>query len=169
MKLFPDAQASIISTLETYPAKYFITRSDTKSFSIPKGINNVTIENIYAGILPRRIIIGFIKEEALSGDLTEDPYSFTSFDISSLSLNIDGVMFPSIPYTPDFSKVNAIREYVNLFRVLGQDEGIPQFNLNYSDYKKNTTLFGFDIGGDLGGEKGVLSLLKRGKIVKSII
>ena len=53
---------------------------------------------------------------------------------------------------------------MELYRVLGQDEGVPQLDLSYQDYKDKTTLFGFDLGGGLGGETGTLSLIKRGAV-----
>lgn len=164
VKLYPDAQASILNTLNTHPAKYFITRADTKSFTIPIGVSTISIENLFVGQLPKRVIVGFVKEEALNGNLANDPFRFEHFNIKYISLNIDGVIIPSIPYRPDFTKGNCIREYVNLFRALNQDEGIPQIDLTYEQYKNDTVLFAFDIGGSLGAETGVLSLIKRGKI-----
>ena len=121
------------------------------------------MENIFAGILPKRLIIGFVEENAYAGDPKLDPYHFEHLNINQISLNIDGNTIPSIPYQPDFPN-NCMREFVNLFRVLGQDEGIPQLDLSYDDYKSKKTLFAFDLGGPLGGEAGSLSLLRRGAI-----
>ncbi|XP_053210233.1 uncharacterized protein F54H12.2-like [Panonychus citri] len=164
VKLFPDAHATIIHTLETHPAKYFITRADTKSFTIPSGVSTMTIENLFVGQLPKRIIIGCVKEEALNGDINHNPFNFENFNINHICLNIDGVIYPSIPYKPDFNKGNCMREYLSLYKALNQDEGIPQIELTYEQYKNGNVLFAFDIGGPLGAESGVLSLIKRGKI-----
>lgn len=164
VKLYPDAQVSILKTLEAFPAKYFITRSDTKGLTISKGVTNVTVENIFIGQLPKRIIIGFLDDKCLSGDIQKDPWKFEHFNINHICLNIDGVLYPSIPYTPNFEQTNAVREFVDLYRVLGQDDGVPQMKLSYEKYLKDTVLFAFDIGGDLGAETGVLSLIKRGKV-----
>ncbi|XP_053211513.1 uncharacterized protein F54H12.2-like [Panonychus citri] len=163
VKLFPDAQTGIISALNNSNANYFIIRNEVKSFSLSKGLSSATMENIFTGILPRRLIIEFVEESAYSGDIKMDPYKFKNLKIKKISLNVDGNTIPSIPHQPDFPD-NCMREYVNLFRVLGQDEGIPQIDLSYEDYKSKKTLFAFDIGGALGGESGSLSLLKRGAI-----
>ena len=48
---------------------------------------------------------------------------------------------------------------------MNQDEGIPQLDLSYKDYK-NCVLFAFDYtaDGSMGSESGTLSLVKRGNI-----
>uniref|UniRef100_A0A158P4C9 Uncharacterized protein n=1 Tax=Tetranychus urticae TaxID=32264 RepID=A0A158P4C9_TETUR len=163
VKLFPDTQTGIISALKESPAKYFIIRNVVKSFSMNKGVSTVNIENIFSGILPRRVIVGFVDETAFAGNNYKDPYWFEHANITQISLNVDGNLYPSIPYQPSFPD-NCMREYVNLFRCLGQDEGIPQLDLDYENYKSKKTLFGFDLGGGLGGETGSLSLIKRGAV-----
>ncbi|XP_053204361.1 uncharacterized protein LOC128388915 [Panonychus citri] len=99
VKLFAEASKSIILALEKGPAKYFITRNDTRNFSIPAGQMIASIDNMYSGILPRRIFMGITKETAHSGDLNEDPFSFNDFGLNYIALNVDGMTIPSIPYT----------------------------------------------------------------------
>ena len=59
-----------------------------------------------------------------------------------------------------------MREFINLYRYTGQDEGIPQLNIDYDKYSSTYCLFAFDLSSDgtLGGETGTLNLLKRGSI-----
>ena len=81
VKLFPEAQKSIIAGLEKGPAKYFITRNDTRIFSIPSGQTSSSIENVYHGVLPRRILIGLVKDVSQDSYLTSDPFEFKHFNI----------------------------------------------------------------------------------------
>ena len=166
VKLFPEAQKSIILGLEKAPAKYFITRNDVKSFSIPAGQSSASIENVFNGILPRRILIGVIKDISHSDLAKSDPFKFQPHNINYMALTVDGAMFPSIPYTPNFESKHYMREFVNLYRFFNQDEGIPQLNLSYEDYREKHTLFAFDLSpdGSIGAENGTLSLIKRGNI-----
>lgn len=59
-----------------------------------------------------------------------------------------------------------MREFINLYRYTGQDEGIPQLNIDYDRYSLSHCLYAFDLSGDgtLGGETGTLNLLRRGTI-----
>lgn len=166
VKLFPDAALSLLRGLNTSPAKYFITRNETRTFDIGANINVAAIENIFTGMLPRRVIVGFVKDIAFSGSLSHDPFKFEHFNINFLALYIDGTMIPSIPYTPNFSENIYMREYVNLYRYLNQDEGHPQMNISHSDFKESKALFAFDLtsDGSIGAENGTLSLIKRGII-----
>ena len=166
VRLFPDVQAAIAMALEKSAAKYFITRNEIKSFSIGSGISSVSIENVFTGTLPRRLIVGFVKNSALTGDEKTDPFQFNNFDINHIAAIVDGVQYPAVPYTPDFEKDLYIREYVGMYEALNQDEGIPQIEIEYKDYKSRLCFFCFDLSSDgyLGGESGVLSLMKRGYI-----
>uniref|UniRef100_A0A158P4S2 Uncharacterized protein n=1 Tax=Tetranychus urticae TaxID=32264 RepID=A0A158P4S2_TETUR len=166
VKLFPDAALSLLKGLSMSPAKYFVTRNETRCFDIGANISVAAIENIFTGMLPRRIIIGFVNDLAFGGSITHDPFKFEHFSINYLALYVDGVMIPSIPYTPNFSDGIYMREYVNLYRYLNQDEGHPQMNITHADYADGKTLFAFDLtaDGSIGAENGTLSLIRRGII-----
>ena len=166
VKLFPEAQRSIISGLEKAPAKYFITRNDVKSFAIPAGQSSASIENVFNGILPRRVLVGLIKDLTSTEASRGDPFQFEHYNTNYITLTVDGVMTPSIPYTPNFGENQYMREFVNLYRFFGQDEGIPQLNITYKEYLEKYTLFAFDLSpdGSIGAENGTLSLIKRGNI-----
>ena len=166
VKLFPDAALSVIRGLETSPAKYFITRNETRCFSIGPNLCAAAVENVFSGILPRSVVIGFVDEAAFSGSLDTDPYVFKNYNINFLALYVDVNMLPSIPYTPNFSEKLCMREFVNLYRFMNQDEGHPQMNITFDQFKTNKTLFAFDLSpdGSIGAENGTLSLIRRGII-----
>ena len=165
VKVFPDVAAGIMLAIDKAPAKYFVTRNEVKSFSIGQGLNSSTIENVFSGTLPKRMVIGFVSNKSFGGDLEADPFEFSHFNISHLSSYVDGNQIPSVAYSPDFKNDIFMREFVSLYRYMNQDEGIPQLDLTYSKYKK-CVLFAFDYtaDGSVGSESGTLSLVKRGNI-----
>ncbi|XP_053205603.1 uncharacterized protein F54H12.2-like [Panonychus citri] len=166
IKLFPDAQAGVLTTLEKIPAKYFIVRNELKAFALNPGSKDYSFENVHNGIFPRRMIIGIVNSKAFSGEIELNPFKFEHYKCNHISLNVDGVMIPSIPYKPDFIAKTAVREYIDLFKALDQSEGIPQIDIKYSEFCERKTLFGFDLtnDGSIGGESGTLNLLRRGSI-----
>lgn len=170
IKLFPDTQLSLLNALQKSPAKYFITRNETRIFAIGNNMTAATVDNLFSGILPRRVIIGFVDEQSHTGTLDHNPYEFKSFNTNFIALYVDGNMIPSIPYTPNFQNKIYMREFVDLYRFFNQDEGHPQLDLSYEDYGKGKTLFAFDLSPDnsIGAENGTLSLVKRGVIRMSV-
>ncbi|XP_015787152.1 uncharacterized protein F54H12.2-like [Tetranychus urticae] len=166
VKLFPDAMSSLLNTLSKSSAKYFVIRNEMKNFTLTKGINMTTIENLFTGILPKRIILGLVDESSFAGDRKSNPFLFKNYGVSHLALNVDGNCIPTIPYQPDYENNIYMREFINLYRYTGQDEGIPQLNIDYDRYSLSHCLYAFDLSGDgtLGGETGTLNLLRRGTI-----
>ena len=85
------------------------TRVQTKNVSIPRGVLAFNFENLYTGVLPDRIIIGLVDEEAFSGQYTRNPFNFKHFNISRFELQRNGISCPRLPYQPNFN--NATRDY----------------------------------------------------------
>ena len=48
-------------------ARYPIRRSEIKTFSIPKSNMQTVKENLFSGKLPRRLVIGLLDSQALTG------------------------------------------------------------------------------------------------------
>ena len=166
VKLFPDASIGIQEGLEKAPTNYFITRNVVKPFTIPASNTTAIFENVFSGVMPRRIIVGFVSNDSFNGKETESPFQFQHFDVNSLVSQINGVNTPSQPYEPDFKNDLYIREFVDLYRNTNQFHGLSMLKLKYDQYKDGNTLFAFDYtqDGTIGSESGTLSLLKRGTL-----
>lgn len=162
-RIFPDVLAGLMSNLEVAPVKYFITRNDVRSFTIGPHVSVANIENVHTGVLPRRMIIGFVTDKQYKGDVKSDPFKFLNYKLNYIASNVDGVQVPSKPYTPNFDVNLYMREFISMYKYLNQDEGIPCLNVSYHDYKDRLTLFVFDYtpGGNIGAETGTLSLLRK--------
>ena len=63
----PSVREAIALTSEISQFKYPISRIVLKPFVISHASTKFTIRNLCDGILPKRIIIGFIKTSALDG------------------------------------------------------------------------------------------------------
>ena len=125
-----------------------------------------TFGSIYNVILSRRSIIGLVKDSAQDQNINVDPFEFKHFNANFIAFTVDGVMIPSIPYTPNHKSKFYMREFINLYRYFNQDEGVPQLTVRYEDYGSKFALYAFDLSpdGSIGAENGTLSLIKRGNI-----
>ena len=85
-------------------ALYPITRTRCREFTIPAGLSSASTPNIINGVLPRQIIIGMVRSDALNGEYTLNPFNFQHFYCSFLCLRKNGAQIPSRAYQPNFEK-----------------------------------------------------------------
>ena len=166
VKVYPDVSLGISSALEKASCRYFVTRNEMKGFVLTTGSSSYNFEGVFSGILPKRMIVLFISNESLNGDIKTGLFEYENFKLKQITANVNGFPVPTIAYTPDFDKKLCMREFVSLFRFTNQDEGVPQTALTYKKFISDKTMFAFDLSpdGSLGRESGTLSLIKRGNI-----
>src|SRR5437868_590660 len=151
--------------LEKRNAVYPLNRVLTRAFTIPKGINTYTLDNIFQGQLPTRIVLGLVRDDAYNGDFTKNPYNFQHFDLNHLCVFVNGKSVPLKPLTPDFQNSMYLREYHSLFSSLGIHFGNASFDLSYKDYASGSCLYAFDLTPDLcASETSHSSLITHGEL-----
>ena len=80
------------------PIKYPTRKVQMKFFTKGTGISDLSEPNLVNGILPRRIVIGFVDSSAFNGHLGKNPFKFEHVKIRSITLrrDEDAVPFESI-------------------------------------------------------------------------
>jgi hypothetical protein len=76
IKLESAVSVGFEKTLLTKPAVYPIANSKIKTYTIQSGIQSERISQIFRGILPRQIIIGFVNSKAADGNIDANPFVF---------------------------------------------------------------------------------------------
>jgi hypothetical protein len=125
---------------------------ELKSITISKDVQSKSIDNLFLGQMPKRVVVALVKSAAYNGDFALNPFKYEHFDLNFLSLYLDGGQIPSTPLTPNFQKGHYLRCYETLFSGTGihhRDEGNW---LDREDYAKGYSLFVFDLTPDLSGE-----------------
>ena len=131
-------------------ALFPITKSVCKKYTIPSGLSSANQPNIVHGKLPRQIVIGFVKADALNGSYSLNPFHFDHFDCSFVALRVNGLQIPAKGYRPDFTNNIVRRELRALYdnigvNTAGDDSGC---NINVDDFVGGFTLFCFDLTPD---------------------
>jgi len=139
-------------------ASYPVHRKTVSQVIIPKAVN-VSIPRFITGMIPRRVIVGFVDNGALTGDTTKNPYNFQSMHIREMWLSYDGKEYPTRHYETDFTAAVAartnIRAYAEMRKVLLPTEGLEgEPYLTYERWLKGHTLFAFDLTPDQSGATG---------------
>lgn len=140
--------------LATTPAKYPLTRVECKVIHLPQGQKSFTQDNIFLGLLPKRIVLGIVDNRAYNGDVTRNPFYFKHCDLNYLSVHLDGQQIPSAPLQPSFSTGNYIRAFYTQFT--GGDGILSDTGntIGREQFAKGYALYSFDLSPDLSSSCG---------------
>lgn len=150
VRINPAVLLAHSKTLAMTTAKYPITKVEVKNITIPSGVQGKTLDNIFLGQLPKRVIVGFVSNTAFIGNYKTNPFNFQSFNVNFFSLYIDGRQIPSKPLQPSYSGSN---QFVHAYHTLYSGTGIHFMNDGNSipreHYAKGNCLMAFDLTPDL--------------------
>jgi hypothetical protein len=145
------------------PAIYPIRRVTMKTFNVPEGSRSVTEENLFSGILPKRIILGMVPSDAFEGSYTRNPYQFVHENLSYCALNVNGNLLPRHGLNSNFEQNDILQNYFTLFQSTGRAFTDRGLDITREDYPKGYTLLCFDLTPDLE-ENSCYHLIKKGGI-----
>jgi hypothetical protein len=166
-KINPSVLVAHSKTLEHGSAKYPITRVDVKTITLPSGIRGKTLDSVFLGQLPKRIIVGLVSNQAFNGDFKKNPFNFQHFNMNFFALYVDGEQIPSKPLQPVYKKGE--ERYVLAYHTLFSGTGI-QFSdagntIDRDDYPNGYCLMAFDLTPDMSaGETGHWNLVRNGNL-----
>ena len=140
------------------PALYPFERTELRVISIPAGMTQWTVDNLFLTAQPKRLLLAFIAAAAYNGDYNKNPFNFQHFFLSYLCLMIDGTCFPSQALQPDFENDFYLECYDTLFDI-APDERIGQkrkvTTITRDEYPNGYALFLFNLDGDTQGSESV--------------
>lgn len=125
-----------------------MTRVEMKHIIVPTGFTKVDVDNFFMGVLPDRIFLAMVTNDAFSGTWDTNPFNFQHFNLRSASLLVNGEQIPRISSTYDFSATgdeSYKRAYNNLLEVLGIDIGDRNLIIDSKDFANGFAIFGFKI------------------------
>ena len=165
VKINPSILISHAKSIEQYSAKYPITRVDVKSFTIPSDVLGKTIDNVYLGQMPKRLIIGLVSNKAFNGSIKHNPFNFNHHNVNFLSVYIDGQQIPSKALQPDFTVNNLYTQcYQTLFSGSGTHFSREGNAISREMYPNGFCLFAFDLTPDLQASSTYWHLVRRGSL-----
>jgi hypothetical protein len=123
-------------------------RNEMETFQMTSGVNKITGHQLFStGILPDRILLGFIKVGANTATYGENPFNFQHFKVKQISLAVGGSgTVPAVAYKPDFTTPagnGCVREYYSLLEEFGVHEGNATIDLSLADFCAGYTFFAF--------------------------
>jgi hypothetical protein len=108
-------------------------------------------DNLFHGIKPEFLILGFVDNEAFSGHKDKDPFKFDHLanDIKEIGLFVNGQPYPNPMIKMDFETKETFEAYYFLMASLGAMNVPDPPVLTKADFDAgNTTLFAFNLSPD---------------------
>jgi hypothetical protein len=90
IKISLSTYNGIAKALETANAKYPIICVNCKATTVPQNLSSISINNLYMGQLPKRMICALTDNQGVIGDITKNPFNFHHYNVSDLTVLIDG-------------------------------------------------------------------------------
>ena len=105
VKLYEDLQKHMVQTLMKLPqVNYPIVRDAQQHHVIPPNTQNITIPRFTTGDLPRRMIVGLVRNGAVSGDFRYSPYAFKHWNVQEMWVSFQDKDYPTLHYKCNFAE-----------------------------------------------------------------
>ena len=130
--------------LQTVNAKYPLTTSEIKTFSMMTGSTVLHCDNVVTGKMPTRMFLGFVSKNSYTGTFDSDPFMFEPFDIQSISTYVDGVQVPNRPCQLNIEEGDVVDAYYSLFETLNQHDADTVCEITMDEWMEHSCIFGFN-------------------------
>lgn len=166
IKLNSSVTLAINNQLKNTTAKYPIRRTDLRVVTVATGLQNTTQNNVFNGLLPDRVVIAIVDNDAYNGSYRKNPYNFKNYEVSSLAVFADSNEVPQKPlqlkYSDDGGQAYLLG-YQSLFNGTGTMLGDHGNQISRDDYPNGYTLYCFNLTPDLSSGEN-FSLIKKGNL-----
>ena len=162
VKFSPQLLNAHEKQLQTKRAVYPIKRPIIKVVNLPSGQSSFALDNVITGQLPYKIIMGLVSNKAYVGENNKDSLCFKNYNLNYLALNINGELYPKIPYQPDYDKKNYQREYFDFMRNIGALNSDFATQVDYVNYKTSLCLYAFNLSTSCFYERDYIDIAREG-------
>ena len=111
VKLSPVTILSHASVLKENNALYPYQKTDIRTKHMASGSYGETLEEIYQGQVPSRLIVGFVESESYNGSFSKNPFHFQNFNLSKIGFYVDGESVPHQPFEFDFKNCQYLQGF----------------------------------------------------------
>ncbi|XP_033725664.1 uncharacterized protein LOC117315536 [Pecten maximus] len=157
--------------LEMTNAKYPFTQTMIKQMTIPIGATNFTYDNIFQGMRPNTVVVGFVNAAGTTGDYEENPWFFQPYDVTSIGLYVDGIPVGGTPLKLKYSATGGettIPVLQNMLQSTGKWLNDSDSGIDRDDIAQGYALYTFELEPTFQTNQ-YLTLLKQGNVRLEVI
>jgi hypothetical protein len=165
VKLLPSVLSGQNKAIELDDAKYKVTRVVVRNTTIAKGVTSHSWDNVFSGQMPKRIIFGFVRNEAFTGNYSLNPLNFQHCNVVQICVYINGKSYPSTPFQPNYASGDYIRVYGGIFDAMGIRYGNRGIDIHRKDFPNGYCLYAVDLTSNRGAsDSSHINLIKQGSL-----
>ena len=101
-----------------------------------------TLEDIYQGQVPSRLVVGFVESKSYNGSFSKNPFHFQNFNLGKIGFYVDGESVPQHPYEFDFKNCQYLQGLLSLYRVTGK---LNENTETRTSYREGYNLIAFEV------------------------
>ncbi|GMR61462.1 hypothetical protein PMAYCL1PPCAC_31657, partial [Pristionchus mayeri] len=145
INVISSANLALEKSLLATTAKYPYTRTRIKCLSVPGGRSDLPFSTIFTDIIPRRIVVGCVEQDAFDGNVSKSPFNFKHFGISEVSIDAGGTVYPAQPFSADFSSNKYAKNFLMFYENIGAVGEHSQLSIGYKKFKNGYALHAFNL------------------------
>ena len=152
METVPDLTIGLdmMLTKNKIPITYAVQCTQVIPVHVSTGQSLFTLNNIFQGNVPQRIIVVFVSNEAYNGSPKKNPFNFEHCGITSINLTKNGISYPHPIINADFSHAKYNEAYYHTMKSLQAPNGLgPDISMN--EYGNGFTFMSYDLTTDQCG------------------
>lgn len=125
-----------------------------KPIAIPQGLLSLDRENVFLGVLPKRVVIGLVNSEAFHGSYARNAFNFHHYKVTQVALSVNGDARKPIQVQYDnHGEGQYIRGYDTLFSGMDKMYADAGNLISREDYGKGYALYAVDLTPDLSSSE----------------
>lgn len=163
LKVVPAVADGHDAAVKQHMTRYPFTRTEVRHRTIPANVNDFQMDNIFSGLLPRRLIIGFVSNNTFNGIGDGTPFDFKDYGVNFLTTYVNGRQIPNLPFTPDFDAKLTTREFHGLYKALNQTGSDSYYSKSLKEWRQ-CPLYGINYAVDLSNGGSMSSHVNKRQI-----
>ena len=126
-----------------------------KTLAISANLTSFSLDNLFTGALPDRVIIGLVDDRDIGGSYGRNPFNFQRFNVTNMQLKRNGTLVPREGYKQTFGDSKYIRSYMTFQSQLGGLNGDTCVALTPNEWANGYTVYAFKVtDGPIGSGTG---------------
>lgn len=164
VKVDSAIQVNHTNTILKTPARYNYLKTDVKMTTISEKTSEFFWDDVWNGKRPSKVFVTFVKQSAVNGSYTDNPFNFEHFDLSEIVLYVNGEPTPVRPMKLDFGdNRNFVTPLCNLYQSSERWLKDESHIIDRERFAEGYAIYAFDlVPTDLGD--GYINLVHQGNV-----